>query len=92
MARKRGNGGGAGGGSAASKRRRAEGGETEDIQEEGEEEEEDNDEPFRSGTPEGWEPLPGDIGDGIPWQLPTLEEVSEELVERRRRRLLETLG
>lgn len=41
---------------------------------------------------EGWEPLPGDGGDGIGWRLPTLEEVGEELVERRRRALLDTLG
>lgn len=41
---------------------------------------------------EGWEPLPGDGGDGIGWRLPTLEEVGEELVERRRRALLDKLG
>lgn len=40
----------------------------------------------------GWEPLPGDGGDGIGWRLPTLEEVGEELVERRKRALLDTLG
>jgi pre-mRNA-splicing factor ISY1 len=39
-----------------------------------------------------WEPLPGDAGDGIGWALPTSEEVQEELVERRRRRLLDKLG
>ena len=43
-------------------------------------------------TPKGWEPLPGDLGDGIGWQLPTLEQVQEELVERRRRKLLDKLG
>ena len=43
-------------------------------------------------APEGWEPLPGDKGDGEGWRLPTLEEVQEELVERRRRRLLDKLG
>ena len=43
-------------------------------------------------TPPGWEPLPGDIGDGQGWRLPTSEEVQEELVERRRRRLLDKLG
>ncbi len=58
---------------------------------EGEHEDED-DEMSGLGVPEGWEPLPGDAGDGVPWRLPTLEEVSEELVERRRRRLLDTLG
>ena len=42
--------------------------------------------------PPGWEPLPGDIGDGNGWALPTLEEVQEELVERRRKRLLDKLG
>lgn len=41
---------------------------------------------------EGWEPLPGDSGDGEVWRLPTKEEVQEELVERRRRRLLDKLG
>ncbi|RKF64080.1 Pre-mRNA-splicing factor ISY1 [Erysiphe neolycopersici] len=42
--------------------------------------------------PKGWEPLPGDAGDGEDWRLPTNEEVQEELVERRRRKLLENLG
>ena len=41
---------------------------------------------------EGWESLPGDAGDGIGWRLPTGDEVQEELVERRRRRLLDKLG
>ncbi|KGY15265.1 hypothetical protein PABG_11849 [Paracoccidioides brasiliensis Pb03] len=40
---------------------------------------------------DGWEPLPGDSGDGIEWRLPTLEEVQEELVDRRRRRLLDKI-
>lgn len=39
-----------------------------------------------------WEELPGDAGDGIGWRLPTSEEVQEELVERRRRKLLDKLG
>ncbi|MCJ1392806.1 NineTeen Complex (NTC) component [Xylographa bjoerkii] len=39
-----------------------------------------------------WEPLPGDAGDGKGWRLPTADEVQEELVERRRRRLLDKLG
>ncbi|KAH6980909.1 Isy1-like splicing factor [Ilyonectria sp. MPI-CAGE-AT-0026] len=43
------------------------------------------------GTPDGWEPLPGDAGDGETWELPTLDEVQEELIERRRRKLLEQL-
>ena len=43
-------------------------------------------------APPGWEPLPGDSGDGEAWKLPTSEEVQEELVERRRRRLLDKLG
>ena len=42
--------------------------------------------------PKAWEPLPGDGGDGQEWQLPTVEEVQEELIERRRRRLLDKLG
>ncbi|KAL9608142.1 MAG: hypothetical protein Q9167_007009 [Letrouitia subvulpina] len=40
----------------------------------------------------GWEPLPGDGGDGVTWKLPTLADVQEELVERRRRQLLDKLG
>lgn len=43
-------------------------------------------------APKGWEPLPGDAGDGLDWRLPTSEEVKDELVERRRRRLLDKLG
>ena len=39
-----------------------------------------------------WEPLPGDAGDGKGWRLPSLDDVQEELVERRRRRLLDKLG
>ncbi|MCJ1287310.1 NineTeen Complex (NTC) component [Xylographa opegraphella] len=39
-----------------------------------------------------WESLPGDAGDGKGWSLPTADEVQEELVERRRRRLLDKLG
>jgi pre-mRNA-splicing factor ISY1 len=41
--------------------------------------------------PPGWEPLPGDSGDGKGWDLPTLEEVQEELIDRRRRKLLDQL-
>lgn len=43
-------------------------------------------------APKGWEPLPGDAGDGEGWRLPTMDEVQEELVDRRRRRLLDKLG
>lgn len=43
-------------------------------------------------VPDGWEPLPGDKGDGLAWRLPTPAEVQEELVERRRRRLLDKLS
>lgn len=39
-----------------------------------------------------WEPLPGDKGDGVRWQLPSPEEVQEEMMDRRRRKLLEKLG
>ncbi|EXJ55162.1 pre-mRNA-splicing factor isy1 [Cladophialophora yegresii CBS 114405] len=39
-----------------------------------------------------WEPLPGDAGDGMRWRLPTLEEVQQELMDRRRRQLLDKLG
>ena len=38
-----------------------------------------------------WEPLPGDIGDGLVWRLPTAEEVETELLERRKRMLLDKL-
>jgi pre-mRNA-splicing factor ISY1 len=38
-----------------------------------------------------WEPLPGDCGDGVPWVLPTAEEVEVELLERRKRKLLDQL-
>ncbi|KAK4229931.1 Isy1-like splicing factor [Podospora fimiseda] len=42
-------------------------------------------------TPPGWEPLPGDVGDGTIWELPTTDEVERELIERRRRMLLDQL-
>ena len=38
-----------------------------------------------------WEPLPGDAGDGIGWRLPTTDEVEAELLERRKRKLLDKL-
>ncbi len=38
-----------------------------------------------------WEPLPGDIGDGVVWNLPTVEDVEAELLERRKRGLLDKL-
>ncbi|CCF34029.1 pre-mRNA-splicing factor ISY1 [Colletotrichum higginsianum] len=41
--------------------------------------------------PPNWEPLPGDTGDGKSWELPTLEEVQEELINRRRQKLLDQL-
>ncbi|KAK2875188.1 NineTeen Complex (NTC) component [Arthroderma sp. PD_2] len=41
---------------------------------------------------DGWQPLPGDAGDGVEWKLPTLDDVQEELVERRRRKLLDKIG
>ncbi|KAM4063716.1 isy1-like splicing family protein [Hirsutella rhossiliensis] len=41
--------------------------------------------------PEGWEALPGEGGDGEVWVLPTMEEVQEELLERRRQKLLQQL-
>ena len=41
---------------------------------------------------ENWEPLPGDAGDGVPWRLPTQLEVQEELMNRRRRTLLDKIG
>ena len=41
---------------------------------------------------DGWESLPGDGGDGVEWRLPTLDEVQEEMVDRRRRRLLDEIS
>ncbi|KAF2481656.1 Isy1-like splicing factor [Neohortaea acidophila] len=38
-----------------------------------------------------WEVLPGDVGDGVVWNLPTAEEVEAELLERRKRKLLDKL-
>ena len=40
---------------------------------------------------EAWEPLPGDAGDGLEWRLPTAEEVETELLERRKRKLIDKL-
>ncbi|KAF2400987.1 pre-mRNA splicing factor isy1 [Trichodelitschia bisporula] len=40
----------------------------------------------------GWEPIPGDEGDGVGWRVPTVDEVQEELMERRRKRLLDKIG
>lgn len=42
-------------------------------------------------APDGWTSLPGDVGDGRGWELPTLDEVQEELIERRRQKLLNQL-
>ena len=42
------------------------------------------------GEDNDWQPLPGDA-DGQGWVLPTLAQVQEELIERRRRRLLDQL-
>ncbi|KAL1305953.1 hypothetical protein AAFC00_004092 [Neodothiora populina] len=38
-----------------------------------------------------WEPLPGDSGHGDAWILPTAEDVETELIERRKRKLLDKL-
>ena len=40
---------------------------------------------IRDRMEKDWEPLPD-------WVVPTIEEVQEELVDRRRRRLLDKLG
>ncbi|KAK8191330.1 Isy1-like splicing factor [Phyllosticta capitalensis] len=45
-----------------------------------------------NNSTDDWQELPGDSGDGVGWALPTLEEVQEELVDRRRRKLLDKLG
>lgn len=39
-----------------------------------------------------WEPLPGDSGDGKAWALPTPDQIQGELLDRRRRKLLDKLG
>jgi pre-mRNA-splicing factor ISY1 len=39
-----------------------------------------------------WVELPGDAGDGVGWRLPTVDEVQDELVDRRRRKLLDKLA
>ncbi|EFW99232.1 pre-mRNA splicing factor [Grosmannia clavigera kw1407] len=41
--------------------------------------------------PPDWEALPGDTGDGKVWLLPTAEEVQQELLERRKQRILQQL-
>ncbi|KAF2767186.1 hypothetical protein EJ03DRAFT_353234, partial [Teratosphaeria nubilosa] len=43
------------------------------------------------GVDEGWEVVPGDGGDGVGWAVPSLEEVEVELLERRKRRLIDQL-
>lgn len=43
------------------------------------------------GKDDEWEALPGDSGDGVPWRLPTAEEVEAELLDRRKRKLLDKL-
>lgn len=39
-----------------------------------------------------WEALPGDVGDGVVWRLPSAEEVEAELLERRKRKLIARMG
>lgn len=51
-----------------------------------------NDESGEVDVDMDWEELPGDAGDGVRWLLPSAEEVQEELVDRRRRKLLDKLG
>lgn len=38
-----------------------------------------------------WEAIPGDAGDGVIWTLPTADEVEAELLDRRKRKLLDKL-
>lgn len=45
----------------------------------------------RDALPPGWEPLPGDEGDGKAWDLPTVAEVQRELLDRRKRKILDQL-
>ncbi|KAK7946702.1 Isy1-like splicing factor [Apiospora aurea] len=66
------------------------------LQYEAEKEKEAFDTLFNQGggkgeVPKGWESLPGDSGDGKGWELPTLQEVQDELMDRRRKRLLDQL-
>ncbi|KAF1834887.1 Isy1-like splicing factor [Decorospora gaudefroyi] len=51
-----------------------------------------DDDKLTSKTRTEWMELPGDAGDGVRWRVPTVEEVNIELVDRRRRKLLEKLG
>jgi len=44
-----------------------------------------------TASDEDWEPLPGDSGDAVAWNLPTLDEVEAELINRTRRTLLDKL-
>lgn len=39
-----------------------------------------------------WEELPGDVGDGKGWILPSAQEVEEEMVDRKRRKIQDSLG
>lgn len=41
--------------------------------------------------PVGWAPLPGDSGDGVAWRVPTIDEVQQTILERRRAQLLDKL-
>lgn len=38
-----------------------------------------------------WQALPGDTGDGVIWKLPTAAEIEAELLERRKRKLMDRL-
>ncbi|GAB7360111.1 hypothetical protein MBLNU230_g7874t1 [Neophaeotheca triangularis] len=44
-----------------------------------------------TGRGDDWGPLPGDAGDGVIWNLPTVEEVGNELLERRKKKMLDSL-
>ena len=40
----------------------------------------------------GWEELPGDSGDGVVWNVPSADEVEQELLARRKHKMLERFG
>jgi pre-mRNA-splicing factor ISY1 len=40
----------------------------------------------------GWQELPGDTGDGVRWRMPTIQEVHDEILERKKRAFLDKLS
>lgn len=44
-----------------------------------------------AGKGDDWESLPGDAGDGATWNVPAVEDVGQDLLERRKRKMLDSL-